>query len=214
NVGAYGQEISDSLLSLEAYDLKQDRFVTLSNEECHFGYRTSIFRGKDWGRYIITSITVKLSKELPQPPFYQAIENVLQKEGISTYTSALIREIVLRIRDSKLPDPACIPNSGSFFKNAIVSQSQFDHISTLESHVPHYQIDASTYKIPTGWLIDKSGLKGSILHGIKVHDQNALILTNIAANSYHNLALAREEIIDIVHQKFGITIEQEVLEIR
>lgn len=213
NVGAYGQEISDSLIKLTAYDMKQQKFVDLTKAECAFGYRHSIFRDCDWGRYFITSVTIRLRKEAPQPPFYQAVTHVLNERRITSYSPRIIRDIVMEIRENKLPDPDFIPNAGSFFKNAIITQAQLENIRRTHPDVPSYKVDEETYKVPTGWLIDRAGLKGEILYGMKVHDKNALILTNVSADSYENLARARGYIVALVEKTFGVTIVQEVLEI-
>ena len=212
NVGAYGQEIADTLVSLEAYDRKQEHFVSLSAADCEFSYRHSIFRGREMGRYIITSITLRLRKGLPQPPFYQAVQDYLTAHAIAAPTPQDIRQAVMTIRANKLPDPAKLPNTGSFFKNAIISSEAFAQLQQYYPTVPHYALADGRVKVPSGWLIEQAGLKGSVLHGMKVHDKNAVVLINQSATSYHDLAAAREEIIRTVEEKFGITIVQEPLE--
>lgn len=212
NVGAYGQEIADTLISLEAYDRQQECFVLLSAADCGFSYRHSIFRGREMGRYIITSITLRLRKGLPQPPFYQAVQDYLTTHAIAAPTPQDIRQAVMTIRANKLPDPAKLPNTGSFFKNAIISSEAFAQLQQYYPTVPHYALADGRVKVPSGWLIEQAGLKGSVLHGMKVHDKNAVVLINQSATSYHDLAAAREEIIRTVEEKFGITIVQEPLE--
>lgn len=213
NIGAYGQEISETLLSLEAYDSQTDQVVTLQNEDCGFSYRHSIFRGEQQGRYVITSITLKLSKTLPQPPFYESLQTYLDQHNIKIFTQATIREAVMAIRADKLPDPSLKPNSGSFFKNAIAEGWQVDELKKSYPDLKTFNMPGGTYKIPTGWLIEKAGLKGQLLHGMRVHDKNALVLINEAAKSYKDLADARSEVIGAVRDKFRIQIEQEPLEI-
>ena len=207
NVGAYGQEIADTLISLEAYDRQQECFVLLSAADCEFSYRHSIFRGREMGRYIITSITLRLRKGLPQPPFYQAVQDYLTTHAIAAPTPQDIRQAVMTIRANKLPDPAKLPNTGSFFKNAIISSEAFAQLQQYYPTVPHYALADGRVKVPSGWLIEQAGLKG-----MKVHDKNAVVLINQSATSYHDLAAAREEIIRTVEEKFGITIVQEPLE--
>ena len=124
NVGAYGQEIADTLVSLEAYDSQTKSFVILQNEACGFAYRDSIFRGDQKGRYVITSITIKLSKSLPQPPFYDALQTYFDAHNINIFTQEIVRDAVITISTEKLPDPIVTPNTGSFFKNAIVENWQ------------------------------------------------------------------------------------------
>lgn len=213
NIGAYGQEIAETLVLLEAYDRETDSFVTLQNAECGFSYRHSIFRGEATGRYVIISITLKLSKNTPQPPFYKAVQDYFDAHNITLYTPQTIREAVMAIRTDKLPDPALRPNSGSFFKNAIIEKWQYDELKAQYPDAPSYDLPDGRYKIPTGWLIEQTGLKGHVLHGMRVHDKNALVLINESAASYQDLAAARDEIIGAVRDKFRIIIEQEPLEI-
>ncbi len=213
NVGAYGQEIADTLLSLEAYDSQTDSFVTLQSNDCGFSYRDSIFRGEATGRYVITSITIKLYKNAPQPPFYAAVEQYLAAHNITLFTPQVIRDAVIAIRADKLPDPKIQPNTGSFFKNAIVEAWQLTDLRANYPDIPTYDMPNGRFKIPTGWLIEQAGLKGQTLHGMHIHDKNALVLINESATSYADLASARDEIIGAIRDKFRIAIEQEPLEI-
>lgn len=213
NVGAYGQEIANTLVELEAYDSLEDRFVVLQNTDCDFSYRHSMFRGDQMGRYGITSITLKLLKSAPQPPFYQALQTYLDEHQITLYTASVIREAVIAIRANKLPDPKLLPNTGSFFKNAVIEQWQYDDLLQTWPDMPAYPLSDGTLKIPTGWLIEKVGLKGELIHGMRVHTGNALVLINESATGYEDLAAARNEIAGKVRDTFRIYIEQEPLEI-
>lgn len=213
NVGAYGQEIADVLDSVEAYDTTTDSFVTLSAEECGFSYRSSIFRDSERGRYIITALTLTLSKSAPQPPFYDSLQKYLDAHSITFYTPATIREAVTAIRAEKLPDPSVVANSGSFFKNAVIDDWQLKEIKNAHPDLPSYQMADAQSKVPSGWLIEQAGLKGKLLHGMRVYDKNALVLVNESATGYADLAAARDEIIGAVRDMFHIIIEQEPLEI-
>jgi UDP-N-acetylmuramate dehydrogenase len=213
NVGAYGQEIADTLISLEAYDNETDSFVLLQNEDCGFSYRHSIFRGSAAGRYVVTAITLQLYKTAPQPPFYKAIEDYFTANNITMFTPQIIRDTVIKIRTDKLPDPKVTPNTGSFFKNALIEDWQLAELKKEYPDMPSYDMPDGNYKIPTGWLIEQTGLKGKTLHGMRVHDKNALVLINESATSYQDLAAARDEISGAVRDQFRITIEQEPLEI-
>lgn len=213
NIGAYGQEVSETLVSLEAYDMQNDTIVTLSNEDCGFSYRHSIFRGDQAGRYVILTITLKLYKTAPQPPFYKAVQDYMDAHSITIYTPQVIRDCVTAIRTDKLPDPKLQPNTGSFFKNAIVEDWQLNDLRNEYPDIPTYDMPDGTFKIPTGWLIEQTGLKGQTIHGMKVHDKNALVLINQSAAGYADLAAARAEIIGAVRDKFRIQIEQEPLEL-
>ncbi len=212
NVGAYGQEISETLVSLEAYDTQSHSMVTLQNADCEFTYRHSIFRGSQQGRYVITSITLKLSKSLPSPPFYDSLQAYFDEHAITVFTQQTVRDAVTAIRADKLPDPAVRPSAGSFFKNAIVESWKMDGIKAQFPDIKAYEMGNDTYKVYTGWLIEKAGLKGQTLHGMHVNDKNALVLINESAKSYADLAAARDEIIGKVRDMFQI-IEQEPLEI-
>jgi len=213
NVGAYGQEIADTLQSLEAYDSQTDTFVTLQKNDCGFTYRDSIFRGNSFGRYVITSITIKLSKNQPQPPFYESLQKYLDEHSIKMFTVDVIRGAVIEIRKNKLPDPDILPNAGSFFKNAVVEEWQLDDLRKINPNIPTYELGDGRFKVPAGWLIENVGLKGSLIHGMRVYDKNALVLVNESAASYSDLANARDEIIGKVRDTFRVQIQQEPLEI-
>lgn len=213
NIGAYGQEVAETIVSVDAYDTYKDTFVSLLAADCGFGYRDSIFRSNAVDRYIITYVTFRLYKGSPQPPFYQGVQDYLNQHNITIYTSQIIRDAVLDIRHEKLPDPKERPNSGSYFKNAIVEQWQYTQLIADYPDMPSYEMAGSKRKIPTGWLIEKAGLKGQLLHGMRVHDKNALVLINESATSYADLAAARNEIISSVRDTFHVEIEQEPLEI-
>jgi UDP-N-acetylmuramate dehydrogenase len=213
NVGAYGQEIADTLQSLTAYDSQTDAFVTLQNADCGFSYRHSIFRGNQQNRYVITSITLKLSKTSPQPPFYDALQTYFDQHNIHIFTQKIVRDAVTEIRSNKLPDPKLLPNTGSFFKNAIVEQWKLDDLRQTYPDMPAYDMGENMFKLSTGWLIEQAGLKGKLIHGMRIHDKNSLVLINESASSYHDLALARDEIIGAVRDKFNVHIEQEPLQI-
>lgn len=213
NIGAYGQEVAETLQELEAYDTQTDSIVTLTNEQCQFAYRYSIFRGDQMGRYVILSITLKLYRSAPQPPFYKAVQDYFDANNITIYTPPVIRDAVIAIRTDKLPDPKVQPNTGSFFKNAVIEDWQLTQLRADYPDIPTYDMPDGRFKVPTGWLIEQAGLKGQVLHGMKVHDKNALVLINESATSYADLAAARDEIIGAVRDKFRIQIEQEPLEI-
>lgn len=213
NVGAYGQEIADTLISLEAYDSKTDTIVTISADECDFSYRNSIFRDKEKGRYCILNITLRLNKAEPKPPYYASLQKYIDENDIREVNLSVIRVAVLNIRSEKLPDPAELPSAGSFFKNALVEKWKLEELQKEYSDIPNYAMSDGRYKIPTGWLMDKAGLRGYRSHGMRVYEKNALVLVNDSATGYDDLAAIREEIVQIVFDKFGIKIEQEPLEL-
>jgi UDP-N-acetylmuramate dehydrogenase len=165
------------------------------------------------GRYIITSVTLRLYKATPQPPFYKAVQDYLDAHSITIYTPQTLRDAVIAIRADKLPDPKERPNNGSFFKNAVVEDWQLADLKKEYPDIPTYNMPDGRFKVPTGWLIEQAGLKGQLLHGMRVHDKNALVLINEGASGYADLAAARDEIIGAVRDKFRVQIEQEPLEI-
>ena len=214
NVGAYGQEIADTLQSLTAYDIKNDKFVTIQAADCGFSYRNSIFRSIEMGRYAVTSITLKLSKQPTEPPFYESLQKYLDDMGVKKYSPKIIRDAVMAIRQSKLPDPAVIPSCGSFFKNAIVETWQLDDLQKIDPKIPLFAMGEGKYKVPVGYLLDAAGLRGKLFHGMRIYDKNALILVNESATSYKDLISARNEITAAIYDKFSIRLEQEPLEIQ
>lgn len=213
NVGAYGQEIVDTLQTVQVYDTTTKQPVTLTTEDCRLAYRDSIFRSEALGRYIVTSITIQLTHTQLQPPLYTSLQRYFDERQSNDYSPSAIRRAVLAVRASKLPDPIETPNSGSFFKNALIDQDQANKIKTFDDQAPIFRVDEHFFKIPSGYLIEKAGLKGQSLFGFKIHDQNAVILVNESATSYQDLVQAREAIIQKVAEKFQIKIEQEPLEI-
>ena len=212
NIGAYGQEVSETIVSLDAYDRQTDQMVTLSNQDCQFSYRSSIFREDQMGRYVITSVTFRLFKSPPQQPFYKAVRDYLDVNTITIYTAKVLRDAVMAIRTEKLPDPKERPNNGSFFKNAVVEDWQLETLRNEYPDIPTYDMPDGRFKVPTGWLIEQAGYKGQLVHGFRVHDKNALVLINESATGYADLAAARDEIIGAIRDKFRVQVEQEPLE--
>ena len=211
NVGAYGQEIGDTLTTLEAYDCTTNTFVTLRGDECRFGYRTSRFKTTDRGRFLIVAITLHLLKGQLRPPFYNALQAYLEQQNITDYSPASIRRAVIAIRSSKLPDPAKVANNGSFFANPIISKEELDRLQQTNSDIPHWPTNDGREKVPAAWLVEKAGFKD-------VHDQQTgmatwptqpLVIVNEHAKNTAQLLAFRQKIIDAVKTKFDITLEQE-----
>ena len=209
NVGAYGQEIKDTLVYVEVYDTQTDEFKKLSNDECHFRYRDSIFKTEEKGRYIITRVAMKLSKLPPMQPRYPAVVSYFQEKGISNPTLEEIRSAIVSIRASKLPDPTLVPNCGSFFENALVTTKKAEELKIQFPDMKIFSVDDTTVKIPSGWLIEACGLKGQYVGKLKLHDKNALVLTNPDGATFADLLEAKQIVIDAVKEKFGITLESE-----
>lgn len=213
NIGAYGQDVAETIVSLTAYDSQAKQHVVLQNADCQFAYRDSIFRGSEQGRYIIESVTFRLSKDPPTPPYYKAVEDYFAKHNISLVTPGELRAAVIAIRTDKLPDPTTTPNAGSFFKNPVVEDWQFQELIAAHPDMPSYDMPDNKHKIPAGWLIEQVGMKGKAIGAITVHEKNAVVLKNTGATSYSDLAAARDTISGAVRDTFRIQLEQEPLEI-
>jgi len=209
NVGAYGQEIADVLVDLDAFDTNTDQFVTLNHDDCEFSYRNSIFKNPETRHHIITSITLRLSKELPQPPFYRSLNKYFVESSITDYSPTNIRAAVIAIRGDKLPDPTEIASAGSFFKNPIVSRETAEKLLSEFPDVPHWSMSNDQEKLAAGWLIEQAGLKSYSAHGMQIYPKNALVVTNISAQSAVDLEKFKSEIIARVQEKFGVILEQE-----
>lgn len=211
NIGAYGQDISQTLSSIEAYDTTTGEIVNLSKEDLHFSYRKSILNTTEKNRYFVISITLALNTTSHmERPFYNSIEKYIDEHHETVFTPINIRKIVSAIRASKLPDPAKVASAGSFFKNIYLSNEE---AAAAEMRgIPIYR-GADGNKINSGWLIEQVGLKGQLLCGIRVCEAAALVLINESAKSYADLATARSIIVDQVYHKFGYRLEQEPVEL-
>lgn len=209
NVGAYGQEIADTFLELEALDVENGELITLSKDECHFSYRNSIFKNPKTRHHIITSLTLRLRKENMRPPYYASLQNYLDEHGIKDTSPATIRKAVCAIRSIKLPDPTQIANTGSFFKNPVLTYADAQAFLRQHPDAPYFPMPDGSMKVAAGWLIEQAGLKGFHLHGMKTYEHNALVLVNEAATSMSDLEAIRDHIITTIHNTYGITLEQE-----
>ncbi len=211
NVGAYGQEVAQTLVSLEAYDIQKQEYVTIPNQDCGFGYRTSRFKTVDHGKFFITGLTLHLSYTNPQPPFYPALQAYLDRNHISEFTPTTIRQAVIAIRRSKLPDPAVVANCGSFFANPIILRTQFDQLVNDYPAIVHWEVDATTVKISAAWLVEQAGFKD--VHnqktGMATWPSQPLVLVNEHAHSTADLLEFKQVIVDSVKAKFGIELIQE-----
>lgn len=211
NVGAYGQEISQTLVSVEAYDIQADDFTTLLNEDCDFSYRNSRFKATDRGRFLITSLTLKLSKGNPKPPFYGTVETYFKENKISDYTPVALRQAVVAIRSAKLPDPAKVCNTGSFFANPIIDKQTFDKLAVGHPDLAYWPVGEDHFKLSAAWLIEQAGFKD--YHdqptGMATWPRQPLVLVNERAKSTADLISFRNKIINEVKEKFGIELTQE-----
>jgi UDP-N-acetylmuramate dehydrogenase len=213
NIGAYGSEVKDTILEVEVFDINTATITSLTNEECKFGYRDSIFKGDAKGKYIITSVTYRLKKNAPQEVStalsYPGVLKYFENKGVKNPSLKQIREAIINIRTSKLPNPKEIPNVGSFFKNPIVLNEVAYKIIEEFPNAKFFALKDDLTKIPAGWLIENAGLKGKSFGNVSIYDKNALVLINTGNATYDDIISARDEIIKIVKNKFGITLEQE-----
>lgn len=212
NVGAYGQEIADTLVSVEVYDVETSSFITMPAEECAFGYRTSRFKTVDKGRFFISTFMLRLTAGNPEPPFYAGLQQYLDENTIVNPSLQQIRDAVIAIRSAKLPDPSVVANNGSFFANPVVDNVTFARMSTHTAQtVPHWNIGENQVKIPAAWLIEQAGFKD--FHdpetGMGTWPTQPLVLINESAQSTADLILFRQKILDTVQAKFGVTLQQE-----
>lgn len=211
NIGAYGVEIKDVMTSCEAIDVRTLQKRVFSNADCCFGYRESIFKGEEKGHYIITAVTFKLTKRNHLlHTQYGAIEEVLRERQITTPTPQQLSEVVIAIRQRKLPNPAEVGNCGSFFKNPILPKEKYIELQQQYPQIPSYKVDDLNVKVPAGWLIDTCGLKGYRVGDAGVHTEQALVLVNYGKATGKEILAVAHYVKDQVFEKFGIALEFEV----
>jgi len=221
NIGAYGQEVTQVIVSVDAYDTKTGEFVVIPASEMKMSYRKSIFNsGENVGRYFIYATTVRVRKGQLNPPFYRSLQAYVDEHHETDFSPLNIARMVKAVRNSKLPDPEKIASAGSFFKNVYLTDEEADEAEARgiqvwrnAKEVGPDSPEKRTNLVNSGWLLEEAGLKGKVFHGMKVSEKAALILINEDAKTYADLAAAREEIANIVFEKFGFRIEQEPDEI-
>jgi len=210
NIGAYGVEIKETFLELEALEISSGKIVKFNNSDCEFGYRESVFKNKMKNQYIILNITLELKKNPVLNINYGDVKAILESQNIKNPAIKEVSNAIIRIRQSKLPDPKKIGNSGSFFKNPLVSLNQLELIKKNYPNVVNYEINENEFKIAAGWLIERAGWKGKKFNNYGVHEKQALVLVNYGlANGMEIFDLSEKIILDI-KDKFGITLEREV----
>jgi UDP-N-acetylmuramate dehydrogenase len=210
NIGAYGVEAKDCIVSVTAYDTQSGNFVTLKNSECSFGYRTSLFK-KDTNRYIISSVQFVLQK---QPIFrteYGAIKEVLHQKNNKQPSLEAISSAVIQIRSEKLPDPKKLGNAGSFFKNPTITKDLFEALVVKYPKIIAYPITDDTYKIAAGWLIEACGWKGIQKGTVGCYEKQSLVIVHYNNGPGMEIYNFSEEIIQSVLTQFNILLEREVV---
>ena len=208
NIGAYGVEVKDFITEVDAFNFATGKIETFTNQDCHFAYRNSIFKNELKNKYFITNVTFKLNKK----PKFNINYGVIKDElGNKELTAKNISNAVISIRQSKLPDPKEIGNSGSFFKNPVISKQDYDILITKFENMPSYQVDENNYKIPAGWLIDTLNWKGKTINNrYGVHKKQALVLVNYSNATGKEIYDLSSNIINDVKNNFGIVLEREV----
>lgn len=210
NIGAYGVEVKDVIEEVQAVEISTGIKTSFSNAECKFGYRESIFKNEAKGKYIITSVTYKLSKKPQLNISYGAIKDVLQEKGIATPSLKDVSDAVIAIRSSKLPDPKVLGNSGSFFKNPEIEDSIYTQLKASYPTIPGYPTASNQVKVPAGWLIEQCGWKGKRVGNTGAHKDQALVLVNYGNATGDEIFGLALEIQKSVKDKFGIHIIPEV----
>lgn len=210
NIGAYGVEVKDVIEAVEAWDLEQKTIRIFNNSECAFGYRDSIFKRALKNKYIICSVTFRLQKQPVFKTSYGAIQEELNKKGITHLSIRAIADAVIAIRTAKLPDPKQLGNAGSFFKNPEIDPMHFERLKQTYANIVGYPVAGGNIKLAAGWLIEQAGWKGYRNGNVGVHHQQALVLVNYGGATGKEIFQLSEDILRSVHEKFNVLLEREV----
>ena len=210
NIGAYGVEAKDFILCVWMVEIATGKPWMIGNEECEYGYRQSRFK-QDWkNRFLITRVTYGLARTFRPRLDYGNIRSELERRGITEPTAEQVRDVVIDIRNAKLPDPKVEGNAGSFFMNPVVTRNRYEKLAALYPDMPHYKVDSRHEKIPAGWMIEQCGWKGKSLGRAGVHDKQALVLVNRGGATGAEIVALSDAIRKDVKARFGIDIHPEV----
>lgn len=210
NIGAYGTEVKDIVERIEAVDVGTGQMVEIAASECQYGYRDSRFKHEWHQRFFITAVTYRLSLSFEPRLDYGNIREMLAQRGITQPTAAQLRQVIIDIRNAKLPDTKVEGNAGSFFVNPVVSREKYEQLAAEYPGMPHYTTDDGREKIPAGWLIEQCGWKGRTLGRAGVHHRQALVLVNKGGATGEEVLRLCETVKADVRSKFGIEIHSEV----
>ncbi len=210
NIGAYGAEIKDSFVSLEALHIDSLELHIFNREQCQFGYRESVFKRALKDQYVIVSVSYQLSKNPIINTTYGAIQSEIEVMDVNEITVDTVSQAVMNIRRSKLPDPKVLGNAGSFFKNPVVPKAVFEKMAINYPDAPHYPQENGDEKLAAGWLIEKAGWKGKRIGNCGVHEMQALVLVNYGGATGNEIFELSGLIIEDIRSKFGVTLEREV----
>ncbi len=210
NIGAYGMDVSQSIIKVKVIELSTGKDHTFKNEQCGFGYRESNFKNQWKGRFVVKSVEFKLTRNGELKTGYGDIQKCLLNKGVHNPNLEQLSDCISEIRSAKLPSPDKIGNAGSFFKNPIVDNLHLKSILTSFPYMVTYPIDSQRSKVAAGWLIENAGLKGLVIGGAKVHENQALVIINHKFATYSDIIALKDEVIKQVQIKYGITLEPEV----
>lgn len=210
NIGAYGVEAKDIIDKVEAVEIATGKVVVFDKADCEYSYRQSKFKHEWRDKYLMTHVVFRLSKVFEPDLDYGNIRKSLAEKNIEKPTAAELRQTVIEIRNSKLPDPKVLGNAGSFFMNPIVNREKYEFLAAQYPGMPHYVVDEEHVKIPAGWMIDQCGWKGKCLGRAGVHNKQALVLVNLGGATGQEVVRLCQAIQKDVAEKFGIKIHPEV----
>ena len=210
NIGAYGVEAKDIIYKVEAVEIATGKVVVFNNDDCEYSYRQSKFKHEWRDKFLVTHVVYRLSKKFTPDLDYGNIRTALAAKGIDVPTAQQLRDVIIEIRNAKLPNPKVQGNAGSFFMNPIVDKAKYEELASQYTNMPHYTIDAEHEKIPAGWMIDQCGWKGKSLGNAGVHDKQALVLVNRGGATGAEIVRLYQAIQEDVKSKFGIEIHPEV----
>lgn len=210
NIGAYGSEVAELIVEVEAVSLEDGRCVSFKNADCHYGYRESRFKREWKGKFVVTHVTYRLHKTFSPNIHYGNLTSVLAQKGIENPTAAELRQAVIETRQAKLPDPEVVGNAGSFFVNPTVPLQKYEALIAAYPNMPHYQVAEDRVKIPAGWMIEQCGWKGRKLGNAGVYEKQALVLVNCGGATGEEIVALCEAIRKSVFERFGIDIHPEV----
>lgn len=205
NIGAYGVELADLLVSVCVYDILEGEVCELENEQCQFAYRDSIFKHNP-GRYYILSLKLRLSELADFKMDYGELKALHASDCV---TVSQVRDKVIEVRKAKLPEPDVLPNAGSFFKNPIVPKDLSDTLNQKFSDLVSYDLDENNVKLAAGWLIDRAGWKGKRLGSVGVHSKQALVLVNHGGATQVDVLALAQKIQDSIFDLFSVRLEVE-----
>ena len=210
NIGAYGAEAKDFIREVHAIEIATGRLCVIDREACQYGYRQSRFKQEWKNRFLITMVVYEFSDSFQPRLDYGNIRSELERRGIVEPTPQQLRQVIIDIRNAKLPDPKVQGNAGSFFMNPVVGRQKYEELAAQYPQMPHYTVDAQHEKIPAGWMIEQCGWKGKSLGRAGVHDKQALVLVNLGGATGQEVVDLCETIRKDVSDKFGIDIHPEV----